>query len=187
MCALALLAACSSSSSKSSDPKPPANDASVPWPAPSNPLELAVKAGLVPEKSESLQYHVHSHLDAFIDGKPIVVPGGIGIDITSPDVQKGEIDGYPAYGGIGRCEQDCISPLHTHDATGTIHTESATKKNNTFGQFLTEWGVTLPAGAKIYVNGAEFKGDPTTIPLTNNKEIALVIGTPPATIPSTFG
>jgi hypothetical protein len=190
VCALALLvvalAACSSSSSKSSAAKPPEGN-NMPWPAPSNPLELAVKAGLVPEKSESLQYHVHSHIDAFIDGKPIVVPGGIGIDISSPDVEKGEIDGYPAYGGIGRCAEDCISPLHTHDATGTIHTESATKKNNTFGQFLTEWNVTLPAGAKIYVNGAEFTGDPKTIPLSNNKEIALVIGTPPASIPSTFG
>ena len=157
----------------------------MPWPPPSDPMARAQAAGLVPEKAERLQYHVHSHLDVFMDGKPIVVPGGIGIDTTNSNVQSGELDGYPAYGGITGCDAPCISPLHTHDATGTLHTESATKKNNTFGQFLTEWGVTLPAGAKVYVNGAQFTGDPATIPLSNNKEIAVVIGAPPASIPST--
>ena len=149
-------------------------------------MARAQAAGLVPETAERLQYHVHSHLDWFVDGKPIVVPAGIGIDITNPGVHSGDVgDGTIGYGNITGCDQPCISPLHTHDQTGTLHTESATKKNNTFGQFLTEWGVTLPVGAKVYVNGAPFTGDPTTIPLSNNKEIAVVVGTPPASIPAT--
>jgi hypothetical protein len=37
----------------------------------------------------------------------------------------------------------------------------------------------------VYVNGAPFTGDPRTIPLSNLKEIAIVIGTPPAQVPST--
>jgi hypothetical protein len=184
---VALLAACSSSGGSSAHPSAPKANANMPWPAPSDPMARAQAAGLVPETAERLQYHVHSHLDVFKDGKPIVVPGGIGIDTTNSNVQTGEVDGYPAYGGITGCDKPCISPLHTHDATGVLHTESATKKNNTFGQFLTEWNVTLPPGAKVYVNGAEFTGDPATIPLSNNKEIAVVIGTPPASIPSTFG
>ena len=152
-------------------------------------MALARKAGLVPETAERLEYHVHSHLDWFVDGKEIKVPAGIGIDTTNPAVHSGDSgDGSIGYGGITTpCDQPCISPLHTHDQTGTLHTESATKKNNTFGQFLTEWNVTLPAGAKVYVNGTEFTGDPTTIPLSNNKEIAVVVGTPPASIPATIG
>lgn len=35
----------------------------------------------------------------------------------------------------------CISPLHTHDTTGSLHTESATAVPNRLGQFFTEWGV----------------------------------------------
>ena len=37
----------------------------------------------------------------------------------------------------------------------------------------------------IYVDGKAFTGDPRTIPLTNRKEIAVVVGTPPADIPRT--
>ena len=150
-------------------------------------MARTVAAGLVPETSEHLEFHVHAHLDVFQDGKQVVVPGGIGIDTTNPAVHSGEIGGYPAYGGINPpCATPCISPLHTHDATGVIHTESSTRKFNTFGQFLTEWNVTLPANTLVYVDGTKFTGDPKTIPLSNGKEIAVVIGTPPAKIPSTW-
>ena len=36
----------------------------------------------------------------------------------------------------------------------------------------------------VYVDGEKFTGDPETIALSNGKEIAVVIGTPPAEIPS---
>ena len=36
------------------------------------------------------------------------------------------------------------------------------------------------------MNGKLFSGDPTKIPLSNHKEIAVVVGTPPAQIPATF-
>lgn len=88
-----------------------------------------------------------------------------------------------------------ISPLHTHYATGIIHTESASPEPNTLGQFFTEWGVDLsdtcvgefcsPEPLAIYINGELFDGDPRAIELTDLKEIAIVIGTPPAEIPST--
>ena len=38
---------------------------------------------------------------------------------------------------------------------------------------------------RVYVNGTKFAGDPRTIPLSNLKEIAIVVGTPPAQIPNT--
>jgi hypothetical protein len=37
----------------------------------------------------------------------------------------------------------------------------------------------------VYVDGKAFTGDPATIELSNHKEIAIVIGTPPANVPST--
>jgi hypothetical protein len=37
------------------------------------------------------------------------------------------------------------------------------------------------------VDGKKFDGDPTTIPLSDRKEIAIVIGKAPGVIPSTFG
>src|SRR5690349_11907656 len=59
----------------------------APWSAPGDPMALTCAAGLIPEKAEFLQYHVHAHLDVFVDGKPVLVPAGIGIDIENPDVQ----------------------------------------------------------------------------------------------------
>src|SRR3954468_15734424 len=115
------------------------------WPAPSDPLARAVAAGLKPEVKEQLAYHVHAHLDVFVDGRPITVPAGIGINIDDPEVRRftDTPDGSAAYGGIEQCRKPCISPLHTHDTTGILHTESATAKRNTLGQFFTEWGVRL--------------------------------------------
>src|SRR5215831_18647657 len=72
----------------------------VPWPAPPNPLELTRQAGLVPEPEEHLEYHVHAHLDVFVNGKPVQVPAGIGINIHDPAVHHVKLsDGSDAYGG----------------------------------------------------------------------------------------
>src|SRR5580765_6246450 len=60
----------------------------VPWPAPKDPMRLTRLAGLVPEVNEHLAYHVHSHLDVFVNGKPVEVPAGIGIDIQDKAVKK---------------------------------------------------------------------------------------------------
>jgi hypothetical protein len=195
--AIIVVSACSSSSSTKGRVSK-AGDA-MPWPAPSDPMRLARAAGLTPETAERLEFHVHAHLDVYIDGTHIVVPGGIGIDPSDPQVHSGLVNGLPAYGNINQpCAKPCISPLHTHDASGVLHTESPTPKENTLGQFFIEWDVTLDANCvgtyckpgtpiAVYVDGKKFDGDPTTIPLSNQKEIALVIGKAPGTIPSTFG
>jgi hypothetical protein len=202
LCVLVLavaLTACGSSSKKSSVIIAPATSKSdpTPFPAPKDPMALAKKAGLVPEDAEQLKYHVHSHLDVFIDGTHIIVPAGLGIDITNPRVHTFTENGVSSYGGIVvACDQPCISPLHTHDITGILHTESATQVDNTLGQLVVEWNVRLSATcfatycapAKpvvFYVNGTKFTGDPTTIALSDHKEIAVVVGTPPAQIPNT--
>ena len=174
----------------------PAAKAAVLWPAPPDPLERTVAAGLEPAPKEHLANHVHAHLDVFVDGKPIVVPAGIGINIDDPEVHRFDVpDGSVAYGRIKLCANPCISPLHTHDATGIIHTESAVQESNTLGQFFTEWGVVLsdscvgtycrPQPLAFYINGVAYTQDPRTIELLDQTEIAIVIGTPPALIPTT--
>jgi hypothetical protein len=168
------------------------------WPAPANPMDLSRAAGLVPETEEKLAYHVHAHLDIFLDGAPIMVAPGIGINIKDPKVKTfPESDGSTSYGGITEaCAEACISPLHTHGSYGILHTESATPVPNTLGQLFIEWDLKLSAtcvaehcspakAVAFYVNGEAYTGDPAAIELADRTEIAIVIGTPPETIPAT--
>jgi hypothetical protein len=174
---------------------PAATPSSVSWPAPDDPNALTREAGLEPEKKETLIHHVHAHLDVFVDREPVLVPAGIGIEIDDPGVLRGT--NPVAYGGIEECEEPCISPLHTHDESGVLHTESATAEDNTLGQFFIEWDVKLDESCvgefcrpddeiAIYVDGEPYDGDPREIALTDAKQIAIVIGDPPAEIPSSY-
>ena len=113
----------------------------APWAAPADPMSRTVSAGLKPERSESFIHHVHAHLDVFVNGKHVRVPAGIGINIHDPGVRTFKLPGgAKAYGGIGRCAKACISPLHTHDTSGTIHVESNTVRDFTLHEFLAVWG-----------------------------------------------
>ena len=163
------------------------------WPAPDDPDGKTTAAGLTMESKEHLQTHRHAHLDVFVDGKAVEVPAGIGIDTTDPGVKR--FDGGAAFGGIEECEAPCISALHTHDATGIIHTEAAADTLLTLGQFFTEWGVTFADGCvgefcdddtdiAFYIGGDEYEGDPAEIGLDDKRVIVVVIGTPPKVIPA---
>ncbi len=141
---LLLVAACGSPTANLSDSEKKAGTAAspasggLPWNAPADPLVATVAAGLQLETHETLTHHVHAHLDVFVNGQPVVVPAGIGIDTANPGVNKGRSpDGSPAWGGIHECAQPCISPLHTHDDTGVLHTESASAVPNRLGEFFT--------------------------------------------------
>jgi hypothetical protein len=159
------------------------------WPAPPKPMALTKNAGLEPERAEFFQYHVHAHLDVFFNGDPVTVPAGIGIDTTNPDV----ISDDQGVGLMGECSKPCISPLHTHATDGVLHTETQTVQPNKLGQFFIEWDVVLEPGhvdeysdMKVYVDGEEYDADPREIELSDGREIAIVIGTPPDEIPSEF-
>jgi hypothetical protein len=196
---LAALVACEGGPGvQDAKPAPEPANGGIPWPAPSDPLDLAIAAGLDPTTHEFLDFHVHSHLDVFVNGSPVEVPAGIGIDIEDPAVQTVQTDLGPTYGGIDPpCAQPCISPLHTHGTDGILHTESAVDHPNTLGQFFTEWGVALTdtcvggycsavASIQVFVNGEPYDGDPAQIQLNDRLEIAIVIGSPPEEVPSTF-
>ena len=188
-CCLLVLAGCGGNGNSGSKAEGDAPD----WPAPPNPMALTVKAGLVPENAEFLQYHVHAHLDVFFNGDLVTVPAGIGIDTENPAV----ISDDQGVGLTRECDKPCISPLHTHATDGVLHTETKTPKPNSLGQFFTEWNVKLDAGCVgefcapespvgFYVDGESFQGDPREIELSDMREIAIVIGTPPDEIPSEF-
>ena len=177
----------------------PAKDA-APWTAPADPMNLTEAAGLKPETHEFVFLHVHAHLDVFVNGEPMPVPAGIGIDIDDPSVRRFKApDGSTGYGGISPpCATPCISPLHTHFQDGVLHTEAKENQFNTLGEFFTEWAVRLDrkcvggyckpaAPITIYVDGKPDRTDPRQIELEDKREIAIVIGSPPAEIPSSFG
>ena len=198
-CAVLLAASCGASVGSVAPPThggavaSPAGAPALLWPAPADPLERTAAAGLEPAQQEFMTNHVHAHLDVFIDGEAILVPAGIGINIEDPEVKR--FDDPVSYGGIEMCDQPCISPLHTHDDSGIIHTESSDPQPNTLDQFFVEWGVELsetcvgehcaPTPIAVYIAGEPYEGDPGAIELTDRKVVVIVVGTPPAVIPST--
>ena len=202
-CLVVVVGGCGGATSSGSGPAPsagapaPSSAAALVWPAPPDPMERTIAAGLEPAPKEFGINHAHAHLDVFVDGRPVVVPAGIGIEIDDPQVRTfTEPDGSVSYGGIELCADACISPLHTHFATGILHTESATADPVTLGQFFTEWGVELSESCvgehcspettvAFYVNGEPYTGDPRAIELSDRRQIAIVVGTPPAEIPAT--
>jgi hypothetical protein len=174
----------------------PPRTTKAPWSRPADPLALARRAGLGPKTHEFFGYHVHAHLDVFLNGRKTVPPAGIGINISDPAVKRfSEPDGSTGYGGISPpCKHPCISPLHTHDPDGILHTESARAHPNRLGEFFTEWNVRLSrkcvggycGNVRFYVDGKPYRGDPRAITLTNLKDIVITVGRPPKSIPSRF-
>jgi hypothetical protein len=129
--------------------------------------------GLSQLSQEQLAYHVHQHLDVFVNGKPVA--GGV------PQL-------------IGINDSAYLTELHTHSPDGIIHVESGKKVDYTLGQFFAEWGVFLSPtcvgaycnGLAWYVNGERRTGNPQNLVLKDHEEIAIVVGKPPKTIPKTF-
>ncbi len=62
------------------------------------------------------QFHIHAKLRIVISGVEQTIPANVGIDAG------------------------CMKPLHTHDASGTIHIESPVKRDFTLGDFFAIWG-----------------------------------------------
>lgn len=65
------------------------------------------------------QFHIHPHLEIVISGQRQVIPANIGISAS------------------------CMHPLHTHDASGTLHVESPEARDFTLSDFFAVWGKTF--------------------------------------------
>jgi hypothetical protein len=125
---------------------------------------------------EQLVFHIHAHLDIFINGQPHTIPSQIGITGS------------------------CFYWLHTHDNSGIIHIESPAARDYTVGQFFDIWNKTSRnnqifgdiANGKntptVYVNGNKVSAGVNykDIKLNAHDEIAIVYGKPPNNIPSKY-
>jgi hypothetical protein len=136
--------------------------------------------GITCGATEQLAYHIHAHLQIYVNGAPRALPGGIGI--PSSTVQNDPQAGPVAQGG------QCIYWLHTHAPDGIIHVESPTARIYTLGNFFDEWHQPL-TGSKVgtaagpviaYVNGKPWRGDPRLIPLKPHAVVQLDVGQPAA-------
>ena len=136
------------------------------------PTAMAI-SGIECNRSEQLNYHIHSGLDVFVNGVRQQVPSNIGI-LSSPS---------------------CLYWLHTHSANGIIHIEAPETREFLLGQFIDVWEQTLTNSTAFfdsesdmpvtaYVDGQRFEGDYRTIPLESLREIVLAYGTPPEDIPA---
>jgi hypothetical protein len=147
----------------------------APWPANSGQMPQRVARLALPGAGEAL--HVHSRVEVFVHGQEVPVPAEIGI---TPDM---------------------TSALHTHDATGVIHVESAERRTFTLGEFFDVWGVRLTQSClgaycdgdegflRVFANGEPIDGSIRTLPLLDETEIVLTFGTRgelPEPIPSQF-
>jgi len=131
--------------------------------------------GLKALSNEALAYHIHQHLDIYLNGKHVSVPECIGI--------------------LG-CYKHFVylTELHTHLTDGVIHNESESKRNYTLGEFFAEWGVFINKqcvgaycqGYKWYVNGKRQHGNPQDLVLKPRLEVVIAIGKQPKKIPSTY-
>ena len=94
--------------------------------------------------SVPLARHDHVVMSILVNGRPAVIPEGVGMD---PDLWHDH--SLDRYGPSG------ISPLHTHDTSGTIHIESTTQREFTVGEFLSVMGLDSDDVTRMTVNGDE--------------------------------
>lgn len=134
------------------------------------PYIVTVQSGVPCYAHETVTYHIHAHLDVYVHGDHVGIPADIGI------------------------RDDCIFALHTHDATGVIHVESAQKQTFLLGQFfsLARWanGAGYVAGQELgpsdgiraWVNGMPVvpatPDNIAALPIEPHDEIVIEIGPP---------
>jgi len=126
---------------------------------------------LNPLPQEQLAFHIHQHIDTYVNGRHVALPAGIGI-----------------YGN------SFITEIHTHQPDGVIHVESAQNRPYTLGQLFGEWSVRLNAGClgrycgrlHWWVNGKPQTGNPAALVLKPHEEIVVATGRTPAHVPSSY-
>jgi hypothetical protein len=121
------------------------------------------------DTTEYTVFHVHAHLDIFVNSNPLTIPAFIGIE-----------------------DNTCLYWLHTHATNGVIHIESPQERGFTLGQFFDIWKSTstgMPLADSepiIYVNGQAVTTSLKDTPLNAHDEIVLVYGNPPTNIPAFY-
>jgi hypothetical protein len=85
--------------------------------------------------SNKMVLHNHVNLNVTYNGQALTVPGHIGM------VEIGKGEDPLLYGDhfLDQYGMEGMSPLHTHDGSGSIHVEANTKRDFTLGEFLDIW------------------------------------------------
>jgi len=150
-----------------------------PWPSNTDQLAARLAELDLPQLSDAAgALHHHVQLYVYVDGQPLEVPANLGLSDLA------------------------ASPLHTHDPSGLVHVESADLSfQPVLGQLMDVWGPYMTAtclGAdcnagdrqlRVFVNGEEYTGDPTLLPLTDMLVVVVTFGTKeqlPDPIPDAF-
>jgi hypothetical protein len=128
--------------------------------------------------AEQTQFHIHTHLQIYVNGAQKLIPYGVGI--VAPYQLTHSQNGPFVNGG------KAFYWLHTHDETGVIHIESPVRRGFTLGNFFDIWGQPLspdqvgPAHGTVtaFINGQPVSGNPRGIELYPHAVIQLNVGTP---------
>jgi hypothetical protein len=136
----------------------------APWEA--NTTDLTGRLNRLGLGQEGVALHIHPHLSIFVSGQEIPIPANIGL--TS------------SFG----------APLHTHDATGIVHVESADPNRVfTLGEFFDVWGVRFTPTClgsycddgdrriRMFVDDSAYRSDPRALTLADHEQIVLTYGT----------
>lgn len=91
-----------------------------------------------------LARHDHVLMSILVNSRQAVIPEGIGMQPTLWHDHS-----FDRYGPSG------ISPMHTHDTSGTIHIESTAPREYTVGEFLSVMGLDSETVTRMTVNGNE--------------------------------
>jgi hypothetical protein len=143
--------------------------------------------GISCDTSEQVVYHIHTHLAVYTNGKPRIIPEGIGI---VPPRQVVQTSAGP-FVTAGKC----FYWLHSHTSDGIIHIESPSQRVYTLGTYFDIWNQPFSAtqvgpvhgAVTAYVDGQPFTGDPRSIPLNAHTLIQLDVGSAsPGPQPFTF-
>jgi hypothetical protein len=133
--------------------------------------------GIESDSAERLAFHIHTHLQIYVDGQQRALPPGIGV-VPPLQVQQ-TAQGPFVVGGAG------FYWLHTHDDSGVVHVESPVQRPFTLGELFDLWSQPLgpdrvgPATGPVtaLVDGVVVGGDPRDIPLTAHAVVQLDVGT----------
>jgi len=166
-----------------SDAAPPGP---VPALAPPTGATGAPVDGIGSGDAEQLAFHVHAHLQIYVDGQQWGVPPGIGV--VPPLQVRQTAEGPFVVGGTG------FYWLHTHDGSGVVHVESPVVRPFTLGELFDLWGQPLgpdqvgPARGPVtaLVDGVVVGGDPRDILLTAHAVVQLDVGAVVAFAPYAF-
>src|ERR1700686_2263354 len=143
--------------------------------------------GISCDTAEQVVYHIHAHLAVYTNGRPRMIPQGIGIVPPTQTVQSSA--------GPFVVSGTCFYWLHSHTADGIIHVESPSQRVYTLGNYFDIWNQPLsatqvgPAHGTVTasVDGQPFTGDPRSIPLNPHTLLQLDVGSAsPGPQPFTF-